>query len=83
MNISNSDLKVLLSLHNYLPQYKEEQKFIDPEYIKAITRYEKILIKLLQQKIQENEETRYFLEKCIRKYNYGCIVSTEEGENHG
>lgn len=61
MIITNSDLKALLSLHNFLPQYKEEQKFIDPEYIKAITRYEKILIKLLEQKIQENEDTRNYL----------------------
>lgn len=61
MTITNSDLKALLTLHNFLPHYKEEQKYIDPDYIKAITRYEKILIKLLEQKIQENEDTRNYL----------------------
>lgn len=75
MQISNSDLKALLTLHNYLPQYKEEQKYIDPEYIKAITRYEKILIKLLQQKIQENEDTRLYLEQKTNKNSlYGSTA---------
>ena len=75
MNISNSDLKALLTLHNYLPQYKEEQKYCDPEYIKAITRYEKILIKLLQQKLQENEDTRLYLEQKTNKNSlYGSTV---------
>ena len=75
MNISNSDLKVLLSLHNYLPQYKEEQKFIDPEYVHTIARYEKVLIKLLQQKIQENEDTRLYLELKINKNSlYGSTA---------
>ena len=63
MNISNRDLKILLTLHNYLPAYKEEQKFISPDYIQAITRYEKVLIKLLEQKIQENEETKHYIEE--------------------
>lgn len=61
MNISNSDLKALLTLHNFLPSYTEELKYCSSDYIKAITRYEKILIKLLEQKIQENEETRIYL----------------------
>ena len=75
MHISNSDLNVLLTLHNYLPQYKEEQKFIDPEYVHTIARYEKVLIKLLQQKIQENEDTRLYLELKINKNSlYGSTA---------
>lgn len=83
MNISNSDLKALLTLHNFLPQYKEEQKCIDTEYIKAITRYEKVLIKLLQQKLQENEETRLYLELKTNKNSLYGSTAQKGSENHG
>lgn len=67
MQIFNSELKALLTLHNYLPLHEKEQQNIDPEYIKAITQYEKILIRLLEQKIQENEKTRNFI---LERRNY-------------
>ena len=60
MRISNSELKSLLNLHNYLPN-KEEFKYISDEYRKAIIRYEKILSLLLEQKMRENEQTREYL----------------------
>lgn len=82
MKISNSDLKVLLTLHNYLPQTEEQYKYCDPDYVRTITRYEKILIKLLEQKIQENEQTRYYIEKGYKNSIYGKIVSEMKGENY-
>lgn len=68
MQIYNSDLKTLLTLHNYLPQGEERLKNIEPDYIQVIARYEMLLINLLKQKIEENERTRNYI---------------LEGRNHG
>ena len=81
MKISNSDLKALLTLHNYLPQCDE--RHIDTNYIKAITQYEKVLIKLLQQKIQENEDTRLYLEYKRNKNSLYGNIATKGCENNG
>ena len=61
MKITNSDLKSLLTLHNYLPQDVHELQGLTDEHRLAIIRYERVLIKLLEQKMQENEETRTYL----------------------
>ena len=61
MNITNSELKALLNLHNYLPFSGIEYDNIPLEYKQAIVRYEQVLNKLLTQKIQENQTTIQYI----------------------